>query len=43
MYTPKLSFINGNWEYMSVKVFIIVWGLTEHRGYPLLMIIKQYL
>ena len=25
------------------KVFIIVWGLTEHRDYLVLMIIKQYL
>ena len=27
----------------SGKVSIIVWGLTEHRGYLILMIIKQYL
>ena len=27
----------------SPKVFIIVWGLTEHSGYPVLIIIKQYL
>ena len=28
---------------MSAKVFIIVWGLTEHRGYQVQMIFKQYL
>ena len=28
---------------MSPKVFIIVWGLTEHSGYSVLIIIKQYL
>ena len=28
---------------MSGKVFITVWGLTEHRGHLVLMIIKQYL
>lgn len=28
---------------MSAKVFLIVWGLTEHRGYMVLMIMKQNL
>ena len=28
---------------ISAKVFIIVWGITEHRGYMVLIIIKQYL
>ena len=28
---------------MSAKVFIIVWGLTEHGGHLVLMIIKQCL
>ena len=28
---------------ISAKVFVIVWGITEHRGYLVLMIIKQYL
>ena len=27
---------------ISTKIFIIVWGLTEHRGYLVLAIIKQY-
>ena len=27
----------------SEKVSIIVWGLTEHRGYLVLMGMKQYL
>ena len=28
---------------MSAKVFLIVWGLTEHRGYMVLMSMKQNL
>ena len=32
----------GAWN-TSAKVFIIVWGLTEHKGNLVPMIIKQYL
>ena len=41
IYEWVTSFVGaGN---MSAKVFIIVWGLTEHRGHLVIMIIKQYL
>lgn len=45
---PKSRLINGllvSWvlSISEQKVFIIVWGLTEHRGHLVLMIIKHYL
>ena len=33
----------GTGNTSAVKVFITVWGLSEHRGQPILMTVKQYL
>ena len=45
MCIPKSRFMDGQQEAgtMPTKVFISVWRLTEHRGHPVLMMMKHYL